>query len=95
MNIKDVILGPVLTEKSTNLMKNQVYMFNVNLKARKSQIKKTIEKIYKVKVNEIRIMIRKGKKKRVGRRMISKKMPNKKIAFVKLKEGKIDVFPQT
>lgn len=95
MNIKDVILGPVLTEKSTNLMKNQVYMFNVNLKARKSQIKKTIEKIYKVKVNEIRIMVRKGKKKRVGRRMISKKMPNKKIAFVKLKEGKIDVFPQT
>lgn len=95
MNIKEVIISPVLTEKATNLTKNQVYMFNVNLKAGKPQIKETIEKIYKVKVDKVRIMVRKGKKRRVGRRMTAKKMSDKKVAFVKLKEGKIDIFPQT
>jgi len=95
MNIKDTIIEPVLTEKATNLVKNKVYMFMVNIKANKRQVKETIEKIYKVKVSGVRVMVRKGKEKRVGRKMMTKKMPNIKVAYVKLKEGKIDIFPQT
>ncbi len=95
MNIKDIIKSPVMTEKATNLAKNQVYLFKVNLKASKSQIKDLIEKIYQVKVESVNLMTRKGKKKRVGRRMLTKKSPDEKIAYVKLKEGKIDIFPQT
>ncbi|MBW7960319.1 50S ribosomal protein L23 [Patescibacteria group bacterium] len=95
MNIKDTIIEPVLTEKATNLVKNKVYMFVVNIKANKRQVKETIEKIYKVKVSGVRVMVRKGKEKRVGRKMMTKKMPNIKVAYVKLKEGKIDIFPQT
>ena len=95
MNIKDTIIEPVLTEKATNLVKNKVYMFMVNIKANKRQVKDTIEKIYKVKVSGVRVMVRKGKEKRVGRKMMTKKMPNIKVAYVKLKEGKIDIFPQT
>lgn len=94
MNIKEVIISPVLTEKATEETKNKVYMFNVNLKANKLQIKETIEKIYKVKVIGVRIMIRKGRNKKSGRKMLIKKTSNRKIAYVKLKEGKIDIFPQ-
>lgn len=94
MNIKDIIIGPVLTEKATDLVKNSVYMFKTNLKATKLQIKEVVEKIYKVKVKDIRVMIRKGKMKKSGRKMLMKKRADKKIAYVKLKEGKIDIFPQ-
>lgn len=95
MNIKEIIISPVLTEKATDLAKSQVYMFSVNLKANKSQIKEFIEKIYKVKVDQVRVMIRKGKKRRFGKKMKIKKITDTKIAYVKLKEGKIDIFPQT
>ncbi|KKQ23632.1 MAG: 50S ribosomal protein L23 [Candidatus Roizmanbacteria bacterium GW2011_GWC2_37_13] len=95
MKINNIIVAPVLTEKATNLVKKQVYMFEVNLKANKFQIKEVIEKIYKVKVDDVRVMLRKGKSKRAGRRMTTMKLSDKKIAFVKLKEGKIDLFPQT
>ncbi len=94
MNIKDIILRPILTEKTTNLTKENFYSFEVNVKANKSQIKNAVEKIFNVKVLEIKTHIRKGKIKRTGRRMMSKKIANKKIAFIKLKEGKIDIFPQ-
>ncbi len=94
MNIKDIILKPVFTEKATNMSKNKFYSFEVNYRVGKNQIKKAIEEIFKVKVEEIKTLIRKGKKIRVGRRMKIKKKSNKKIAFIKLKEGKIDIFPQ-
>ncbi|MCX7955739.1 MAG: 50S ribosomal protein L23 [Patescibacteria group bacterium] len=93
MNIKDIILNPVLTEKATNLTKNKYYFFKVNIKSNKNQIKNAIESLYKVKVFEVKTIIRKGKTKRIGRRMKIKKISNEKIAFIKLKEGKIDIFP--
>jgi len=95
MKINEVIIAPVLTEKATNLTKGQVYMFYVNLKATKYQVKETLEKIYTVKVSDVRMMVRKGKEHRVGRKMLTKKLTDRKIAFVKLKSGKIDLFPQT
>ncbi|MBI5127576.1 50S ribosomal protein L23 [Candidatus Roizmanbacteria bacterium] len=95
MKINNTIIAPVLTEKATNLAKDKVYMFVVNLKANKFQIKNVLEKIYKVKVEGVRVMIRKGKSRRSGRKMVAKKLTSKKIAYVKLKEGKIDLFPQT
>ncbi|MDO8608959.1 MAG: 50S ribosomal protein L23 [bacterium] len=95
MNINSVLIGPVLTEKATILSKQQVFTFYVNHDAKKSQIKEVVEKLYKVKVSGIRIMVRKGKLKRVGRKGKSKKMADTKLAFVELKEGKIELFPQT
>jgi len=95
MKIDQVLIKPVLTEKAINLAKEQTYTFNVNKKIKKSQLIGVIEKFYKVKVAKIRINIRKGKIKKLGRRMIEKKLPDKKLVFIKLKEGKIDIFPQT
>lgn len=95
MDKKNIILKPLITEKTTNLSKNKVYSFIVNEKANKNQIKKLIEEIYKVKVYEVKVVIRKGKIKRKGRRMLAKRQSNRKIAYVKLKEGKIDIFPES
>ncbi len=94
MKINQVLLQPLLTEKSTNLVKLKQYSFLVAEDANKDQLKETIEKIYQVKVDQVRIIVRKGKIKRVGRKGIAKKTSNQKIAIVSLKEGKIDLFPQ-
>lgn len=95
MKSDTILIKPILTEKATNLVKNQVYTFAVNPKANKFQIKDVIETLYKVKVGEIKSMMRKGKQRRVGKRMTTKQLSDKKIVYVKLTSGKIDVFPQT
>ena len=95
MKINETIIAPVLTEKATNLVKNQVFMFLVNPKASKSQIGKVLESLYSVKVSSVRTMTKKGKEVKRGKRMTTKKLSDQKIAFVKLKEGKLDMFPQT
>ena len=94
MLINDVLIRPILTEKATNLVQSQVYMFEVDKKANKFQIKQALEKLYKVKTGEVKVMIRKGKEKKVGKKGLLKKTADRKIAFVKLIEGKIDLFPQ-
>jgi len=94
MLINKILIKPILTEKATNLVQNNVYMFEVDRGANKHQVKQTLEKLYKVKTGEVRIMIRKGKEKKVGKKGLLKKFSDKKIAFVKLIEGKIDLFPQ-
>lgn len=94
MKINNIVVAPILTEKATELVKNNVYMFEINLKSNKFQVKEALEKLYKVKVDEVKIAIRKGKTRRYGRRMTAKKLADRKIAFVKLKEGKLDLFPK-
>lgn len=94
MKINETIIEPVLTEKATDKVKDKVYMFVVNTKSTKSQVKEALEKIFSVKVDSVRVMVRKGKEVRRGRRMLTKKLSNEKIAYVKLKSGKIDIFPQ-
>ncbi len=94
MKINETIISPVLTEKATFNTKDKVYMFVVNQKSTKFQVKSALEKIFSVKVADVRIMVRKGKEVRRGRKMLPKKLADQKIAYVKLKDGKIDIFPQ-
>ena len=94
MLINKVLIKPILTEKATNLVQNNVYMFEVDKKANKHQVKQALEKLYKVKTGAVKVMIRKGKEKKVGKKGLLKKSSDRKIAFVKLIEGKIDLFPQ-
>lgn len=94
MLINKILIKPILTEKATNLVQNNVYMFEVDKKANKHKVRHAIEKLYKVKTGEVKIMVRKGKEKRVGKKGLLKKTSDKKIAFVRLIEGKIDLFPQ-
>jgi large subunit ribosomal protein L23 len=87
--IKDpyqVILRPRITEKSTMLKEaNREICFEVHPEANKIEIKEATEKLFKVKVEKVRIQNMKGKRRRVGRNEGRKK--NWKKAYVKLKEG--------
>lgn len=81
-----IVLRPVLTEKSTMLKDiNREVCFEVDKRANKIEIKKAVEHLFKVKVERVRTQSRRGKMKRVGRSQGKKK--DWKKAYVKLKEG--------
>lgn len=87
----DVIKRPIITEKSSNLVENLQYTFEVEPKATKTEIKDAIEKIFKVKVVEIRTINVHRKAKRMQRFEGFK--PAYKKAIVRLAAGQtIDVF---
>jgi large subunit ribosomal protein L23 len=81
-----IIRRPIITEKGTILKdeSNQV-VFEVALEANKSEIKKAVEKLFKVSVLAVRTQNRSGKRKRMGRIMGRRR--NWKKAIVTLKEG--------
>lgn len=88
---RDIIKAPIITEKSANIASNErTYVFKVDVKANKSQIKDAIEKIFNVKVEKVNTVNVHPKKKRVGRYA---GMTNKyKKAIVTLVNGnKIDL----
>ena len=82
---RDVLRGPVVSEKSVGLVEENKYSFWVNPAANKIEIKAAIEKLFKVKVLEVRTMNIKGKKKRVGRYL--GKTSDRKKAIATLKDG--------
>lgn len=87
MNTKylEIIKAPVITEKSSALAQEGKYVFKVDSKANKTEIKEAIEKIFKVKVESIATINAKVKKRRVGRYT---GLTNRyKKAIVKLAEG--------
>jgi len=81
-----IILRPLITEKSTWLKeKNREICFEVHPQANKIEIKEAVEKLFKIKVDRVRIQRMKGKTRRVGRNVGRKK--DWKKAYVKLKKG--------
>lgn len=84
-NYRDIIKAPIITEKSSTLAQNNTYVFSVDIRANKTQIKDAIEKIFSVKVENVNTINVKPKKKRVGR--YAGKTNRVKKAIVKLKEG--------
>ena len=84
-NYRDIIKAPIITEKSSDLAKNNVIVFSVDVKANKTQIKEAIEKVFNVSVENVNTVNVKPKKKRVGR--YTGKTVKVKKAIVKLSEG--------
>ena len=64
---EEIIIAPVVTEKSNDQVQFGMYTFKVNKKATKIDIKRAVEKLFDVKVLKVNTMIVKGKEKRVGR----------------------------
>ena len=64
---EEIILAPVVTEKSNDQVQMGKYTFKVNKKATKVDVKRAVEKLFEVKVINVNTMIVKGKEKRVGR----------------------------
>ena len=67
MLAEEIILAPVVTEKSNDELQAGKYTFKVNKKATKIEIKYAVEKLFEVKVLKVNTMTVKGKEKRVGR----------------------------
>ncbi len=89
----DVIIRPVVTEKSTGLLEENKYTFVVLREANKIEIKHAIEEIFGVKVKAVNTANYQGKKKRLGRYPYGYK-PRWKKAIVTLAEGSksIEIF---
>lgn len=89
---RDIILAPVISEKSYGLLDNNVYTFVVHPDSNKTQIKIAIEKIFSVKVVSVNTANRQGKRKRT--RTGYGKRKDTKRAIVTLASGSkpIDLF---
>ncbi len=86
----DVIVSPVITEKSTMASENNQVVFNVARKATKPQIKAAIEALFGVKVTGVNTLVRKGKVKRFRGSIGT--LSDVKKAVITLKDGdSIDV----
>jgi large subunit ribosomal protein L23 len=87
---RDVIIKPVVSEKSYNLIDSGKYTFEVDPRSNKTEIKQAIEHIFKVEVATVNTMNRQGKTRRtkfgLGKRKDTKR------AIVTLKSGSIDIF---
>jgi large subunit ribosomal protein L23 len=86
MDHTNIIIKPLVTEKSTHQQESRnVYSFQVVHSANKNQIRTAVEKIYNVKVADVRTMNRKGKPRRTKTKVV--KRSDWKRAIVTLREN--------
>lgn len=91
MQLYNVLIRPLITEKNTILQALNKYAFEIAKEANKPQVKQAVEKTFKVKVTTVNVSTVPGKTKRVGRRMVQTRSWKK--AIVTLKAGdKIEIF---
>ena len=90
---RDIIVSPVVSEKSYELMETGVYTFKVHPSASKPEIRDAVESIFGVRVTKVNTLNRKGKRKRNRRNFTYGKRPDEKRALVTLAEGdSIELF---
>ena len=90
---RDVIIEPVVSEKSYALMETGVYTFIVNPDANRIEIRHAVEQIFGVRVAKVNTLNRKGKRKRNRRSPTFGSRSNTKRAIVTLQAGdRIDLF---
>jgi large subunit ribosomal protein L23 len=91
-NPREIIRVPLVSEKGTNMRMDQnKYVFKVDRKANKLEIKRAVEELFKVKVEDVATMMMHGKPKRMGR--FEGRRPDWKKAIVRLKKGEtIELF---
>lgn len=90
---RDVIISPIVSEKSYSLIDQNAYTFLVHPRANKTEIRKAVETIWDVKVAKVNTLNRKGKSKRF--RFTQGRRADTKRAIVRLVEGdKIEIFEQ-
>jgi large subunit ribosomal protein L23 len=97
-DVRNIILKPVITERSTMLKeRDDKFVFEVDPRANKREIKNAVEKLFGVTVKQVRTSIMRGKSKttfmRAGR--FTGRRPDRKKAIVTLAKGEnIDIFDQ-
>jgi large subunit ribosomal protein L23 len=91
-DLRDVVIKPIISEKSYSLIDEGKYTFEVHPDSNKTEIKQAIEFIFDVKVASINTLNRSGKTRRTRFGMGKRK--DTKRAIVTLKSGSIDIFSQ-
>ena len=84
-NKREILISPIITEKTVNLQKESKYVFKVDSRATKAEIKKAVEDAFGVTVTRVNTVRVKGKTKRLGR--FEGKTSSYKKAIVFLKPG--------
>lgn len=92
MEARDILIKPIITEKSTDLLSSDNrYTFVVSRRANKTQIKLAVEEIFKVKVERVNTVNVRGKLKRQGQ--TQGRRPDIKKAYITLADGdSIEIF---
>jgi large subunit ribosomal protein L23 len=92
-DLRDVILEPVVSEKSYGLLESNVYTFKVHPSATKPQIRDAVESIFGVTVMKVNTLNRKGKRMRNRRTGVMSRKASSKRAMVTLADGdSIELF---
>ena len=90
---RDIVLRPVVSEKSYALLEDGVYTFVVDPRANKTEIRQAVESLFNVRVVNVNTLNRKGKRKRNRRQATFGKRPDTKRAIVTLaSDDRIDLF---
>ncbi len=89
-NPRNIIIKPIISEKSYALIDEGKYTFEVDTRSNKTEIKQAIEEIFSVKVDSINTLNRVGKTRKTRFGMGKRK--DTKRAIVSLKSGSIDIF---
>ena len=84
---RDIIIAPVISEKSYDQLEENVYVFKVNTSASKPEIRRAVETIFEVTVTKVNTLHRKGKVRRNRRSNTVGKRADTKRAIVTLAEG--------
>jgi large subunit ribosomal protein L23 len=87
---RDILLAPVVSEKSYGLLDENKYTFLVDPQANKTEIKIAVEQVFGVKVSAVNTINRQGKARRT--RVGTGRRKDTKRAIVTLREGTIDIF---
>lgn len=95
MRINNILINPIITEKSMSKTDSNWYTFKVALDTPKNVVANELKRLYNVDVIDAKSMIMPGKKRRVLKTRLQTKTNNWKKVVVKLKDGQhIDLFPK-
>ena len=93
LNPHEIVRKPLVTEKTMAGQQKGVYAFVVAMDVNRVDVKRAVETIYKVKVDTVRTVRVKGKRKRMKNMLLEGKRKDWKKAYVKLKEGfRLDII---
>lgn len=92
MEARDILKRPVITERSSEVMADKKYTFEVDTRANKTQVKQAVQEIFGVKVEKVNIMNYKGKFKRMGKHAGYTNKRRKAIVKLTADSNEIELF---
>ena len=92
MDARDLIKRPLVTERTTDLMEQNKYVFEVDRRANKTEIRQAVEKLFDVKVEQVNTVRMPGKRKRVGKHVGYTQEKKKAIVKLAADSKPIEIF---